>query len=276
MKHLPFTSPGARDRISTAASPMICGLRDEDINLPSARLATADVAIYVSGQRQAKPMPASAYSAAQPSDSSVIPYFDNVYDGWAPNQYGFMFSGGPRVTTCADALCASRVRSADVRRCGSAAFVNRNVPRTLMSIIRSNFLAESSSVGSVAIALALFITMSTPPKCSIAVSTARCTSSSLRTSPPPATPLPPAASTSATAVYTVPGNLGCGSAVLASSTTFAPCLAAPSAIASPMPRLPPETTSVRSVKVDMGLLNARANAVLACYRIGSRILILGK
>jgi hypothetical protein len=47
-------------------------------------------------------------------------------------------------------------------------------------------------------------------------------------------------------------------------------------IASPMPRLPPETTSVRSVKVDMGLLNARANAVLGCYRIGSRILILGK
>jgi hypothetical protein len=37
-------------------------------------------------------------------------------------------------------------------------------------------------------------------------------------------------------LYTVPGNLGCGSAVLASSTTFAPCLAAPSAIASPMPR----------------------------------------
>ena len=34
----------------------------------------------------------------------------------------------------------------------------------------------------------------------------------------------------------VPGNLGCGSAVLASSTTVAPCLAVPSAIASPMPR----------------------------------------
>src|SRR3954466_2219326 len=101
MKHLPFTSPGARDRISTAASPMICGLRDEDINLPSARLATADVAMYVSGQRQENPMPASAYSAGQPTDSSVIPYFDNVYVGCAPSQCGFMFIGGASVTTWA-------------------------------------------------------------------------------------------------------------------------------------------------------------------------------
>src|SRR6478672_6981171 len=190
-------------------------------------------------------MPASEYSAAQPSDSKAIPYFDNVYVGWAPSQWGFMFSGGARVTTWG---------FADLRRCGSAAFVNRNVPRTLMSIIRSNLLADSSSVGSVAMAPALLIAMSIPPKCSIAVSTARCTSSSLRTSPTTATPLPPAASTSATAVCTVPGSLGWGSAVLASSTTLAPCLAAPSAIASPMPRLPPETTSVRSVNVDMGLL----------------------
>ena len=45
MKHLPFTSAGGRDRISTAASPMISGLRAEDINEPSARLATAEVAM---------------------------------------------------------------------------------------------------------------------------------------------------------------------------------------------------------------------------------------
>ncbi len=34
--------------------------------------------MYVWGHRQVKPMPASAYSAAQPSDSSVIPYLDSV------------------------------------------------------------------------------------------------------------------------------------------------------------------------------------------------------
>src|SRR5262249_47601549 len=105
-------------------------------------------------------------------------------------------------------------------------------------------------------------------------------SSSLRTSPTTATPLPPAASTSATAVRTVPGSLGCGSAVLASSTTLAPCLAALSAMASPMPRLPPETTSVRSVNVDMGLLDRRADAIpgmlLGAYQPGIGILILGK
>lgn len=50
----------------------------------------------------------------------------------------------------------------------------------------------------------------------------------------------------ATAVWTVPFNLGWGSAVLARSTTFAPCAAAATAIASPMPRLAPDTTIVRS------------------------------
>src|ERR1700704_2269587 len=107
MKHLPFTSAGGRDRISTAASAMICGLRDRAAILsPPARLVTAAVAMYVSGHRQEKPTPASAYSSAQPSDNSVIPYLDSVYDGWAPSQGGFMFRGGARVTTCADALCA--------------------------------------------------------------------------------------------------------------------------------------------------------------------------
>src|SRR5215203_2168382 len=208
-------------------------------------------------------MPAPAYSSAQPSDSNVIPYFESVYDGCAPSQYGFMFRGGARVTTWA---------FADLRRWGSAAFVSKNVPRTLMSIIRSNFLADSSSVGSVVMALALLITMSTPPKWSTAVPTARCTSSSLRTSPTTATPLPPAASTSATAVWTVPGSFGCGSLVLASSTTLAPCVAAPSAMASPIPRLPPETTSVRSVNVGIGLLGSPPLMVVAFSFYASAII----
>src|SRR3954470_10585763 len=217
---------------------MICGSRERaSIDSKFGEFATAAVAIYVSGHRQANPMPASAYSDAQPSDNRVMPYFDSVYVGCAPSQCALMFIGGAKVTTCA---------SADRRRCGRHALVNRNVPLMLMSIIRSNFLAASCSVGSVAMALALFTQMSTPPKCSTAVSTVRATSSSLRTSPTTATPLPPAASISATAVCTVPGSLGCGSAVLASSTTFAPRRAAASAIASPMPRLAPETTRVRS------------------------------
>src|SRR4030088_872798 len=42
----------------------------------------------------------------------------------------------------------------------------------------------------------------------------------------------------------VPLSFGCGSAVSAASATLAPSRAARSAIASPMPRLPPDTNSV--------------------------------
>jgi len=133
----------------------------------------------------------------------------------------------------------------DMRRCGRHALVSANVPRTLICCIRSNRFIDSASVPSSAIALALFTQMSMPPKCSTAVRAARSTSSSLRTSPTTATALPPAASISATAVCTVPGSFGCGSLVLASSAAFAPSLAAASAMARPIPRLPPDMTIVR-------------------------------
>src|ERR1700682_4395347 len=42
----------------------------------------------------------------------------------------------------------------------------------------------------------------------------------------------------------VPLSFGCGSAVLAAIATLAPSRAARDAIASPMPRLPPDTNSV--------------------------------
>lgn len=115
------------------------------------------------------------------------------------------------------------------------------------SCIRSNFLADSSAVGSTAMALALFTHTSTPPNRCTAASTARRTSSSRRTSPTTASAFPPAASTSAAAVCTVPGRRGCGVSVLASSTTLAPRRAAAIPMARPMPRLPPEITTVRSV-----------------------------
>src|ERR1700736_6560661 len=49
----------------------------------------------------------------------------------------------------------------------------------------------------------------------------------------------------------VPASFGCGSAVLAAIATLAPSLAARSAIARPMPRLPPETNSVLPLSVVM-------------------------
>jgi hypothetical protein len=62
---------------------------------------------------------------------------------------------------------------------------------------------------------------------------------------------PPAASICAAAVWTVPSSLGCGSAVLAISATFAPSRAARTAMARPMPRLAPETNSVLPASVPL-------------------------
>ena len=45
-------------------------------------------------------------------------------------------------------------------------------------------------------------------------------------------------------MWIVPGSLGCGSSVLAAIVTLAPSRAARNAIASPMPRDPPEMKSV--------------------------------
>ena len=55
---------------------------------------------------------------------------------------------------------------------------------------------------------------------------------------------PPTSSISLAAVYTVPGSLGWGSAVLATRAMLAPSAAARLAIARPMPRLAPEMNMV--------------------------------
>ena len=44
----------------------------------------------------------------------------------------------------------------------------------------------------------------------------------------------------------MPGSFGCGSAVFAISATFTPSRAARAAIASPIPRLPPDMNMTRS------------------------------
>src|SRR5262245_5549961 len=68
-----------------------------------------------------------------------------------------------------------------------------------------------------------------------------------------ASALPPAASNSPAAVYTVPSSLGCGSAVLAATTTLAPSRAALSPIALPMPRLAPVMNRVLPLRVAMAV-----------------------
>ena len=61
-----------------------------------------------------------------------------------------------------------------------------------------------------------------PPNFATAASTAAWIWSSDRTSTTQASARPPAFSISSAAEWIVPGSLGCGSAVLAATTTFAP------------------------------------------------------
>ena len=115
-----------------------------------------------------------------------------------------------------------------------------------MSCIRSYRFAASAVEGERSIAEALLTQMSMPPKVSTVCATALLIDSSSRTSPTIASARPPADSISSAAVWIVPGSFGCGSAVFASSATLAPSRAARTAIASPMPRLPPDMIIVRS------------------------------
>src|SRR5580700_8856504 len=120
---------------------------------------------------------------------------------------------------------------------------------------------SSASVPDRLIAEALLTHTSIPPNRSTASATAAATWSSSRMSPTTGSARPPAASICSAAVYTVPSSLGCGSAVLAISATLAPSRAARSAMARPMPRLPPEMNKVLPASViDASLEPVRAVA----------------
>ncbi len=119
-----------------------------------------------------------------------------------------------------------------------------NVPRTLMSCIRSYFFSDNWSEPDRSIALALFTTMSMPPKSALARATASAILASSRTSPTTGSAVPPAARICSAAVKMVPSKRGCGCAVFASKTTLAPSCATRRAMASPTPRLPPEISIV--------------------------------
>src|SRR5690606_34155861 len=132
----------------------------------------------------------------------------------------------------------------DSRSTGIAARDSMNVPRTLTSCMRSYFFASRSVERERSMTLALLMTTSMPPNSPCVLSTASVMSSSLRTSPTIGSAWPPAARIASAAVCTVPSSFGCGLSVFASSTMFAPSAAARSAMARPMPRLPPDIRMV--------------------------------
>src|SRR5512144_3018244 len=112
--------------------------------------------------------------------------------------------------------------------------------------MRSKRFIGVASVGVRLIALALLTRMSIPPKRSTALATAAATAFSSRMSVGTGSASPPWALISSAAEYSVPGSLGLGSVVLATSTMRAPSRAAFSAIASPMPRDAPVMKRVLS------------------------------
>ena len=133
-----------------------------------------------------------------------------------------------------------------------AACEHRKVARAFTPSMRSKRLAGVASVGVRLMALALFTRISSPPNV-FAVSAKACTmAASSRTSSWIGSALPPAASISAATLWIVPASFGCGSAVLAATTTLAPSLAARSAISRPMPRDAPVISSVLALSVFMG------------------------
>ncbi|GMS84125.1 hypothetical protein PENTCL1PPCAC_6300, partial [Pristionchus entomophagus] len=92
---------------------------------------------------------------------------------------------------------------------------------------------------------ALLMRISMPPNLNISNSTQSCTFCSSLTSTTMGSAFPPACSISSAAVYIVPGSFGCGVAVLAAITMFAPSLASLRAIAFPIPLEAPVMRAVR-------------------------------
>src|ERR1700722_9136851 len=124
-------------------------------------------------------------------------------------------------------------------------------------------------------ALALLTRMSMPPNFATAAWTAAWIWSSDLTSTTQARARPPAFSISSATEWIVPGSLGCASAVLAATTTFAPSRAARSPMALPIPRLAPVMKSVLPFSVDMGpalrRLSSRRAAALVKQNVAQRV-----
>lgn len=156
----------------------------------------------------------------------LIPYFAIVYAKCGANHFDYIFNGGERFNICG---------LDDFFKCGIHVLLIRYVPLVLIECIKSYFFISVVSVSVSEIALALFTNISIPPNVSTVFLTASYISFSKRISHYMPNALPPAFSISAQADAIVPGNLGCGSTVLANITTLAPSLAALIPIANPIP-----------------------------------------
>lgn len=169
-----------------------------------------------------------------------------------------MFIGGANVSTCA---------FVDFRRCGQRGLGEQEGAADVDVHHQVEFLAESDSVGSVEMALALLTTMPTPPKCSTAVSMARATSLPCAHRPPRPRPCRRRPRLRPRRCARCRGAWG---GVLRSWPAAPRCPAAGGGKCDRQTdsRLPPDTTSVRSVNdscwLDMALLVERSVRYAPC------------
>src|SRR6476660_9600399 len=113
---------------------MISGLRLRAKSCsPPSIFFTAAVAMRVAGQRLLDATVSFLNSSAHPSAIRLILYLLRVYARWDLNHRISKFSGGERVRMCA---------FVDFFRRGRAYFVTINVPRTLISNIKSKRLGS--------------------------------------------------------------------------------------------------------------------------------------
>ena len=227
--------------MACAASATISGVRLPAMpSAPPTMFCTAAVAINVRGHRQLAAMPASRWDSATPSVSIVIAYLLTVYGAWSRSQRRSMFSGG-------DSVRHVRVRAgAEVGQCGAgqqerAARVDVEhqviaLGRQLADVLQRDrrCVVDDDVDGTEAAHGGLDGAGDRLVVADVAEQRQG---------------WPPAASISSAAVWIVPGRRGSGVSVFAISATFAPSRAARTAIASPIPRLPPDMRMVRPASV---------------------------
>src|SRR3989442_12957579 len=100
MKNLPVHFLLGRVKIACAASATMRGSRERRTDSsPPSRLRTAAVAMVVRGHRELAAMPYSLNSSAKPRVQRLMPYLAIAQARLRPNQAGFRFKGGERVST---------------------------------------------------------------------------------------------------------------------------------------------------------------------------------
>ena len=175
-------------------------------------------------------------SASSARERNPMAIFDAEYATWGLSQVASATGAGATVRMCG---------FGDLARWGAHARETMNAPLRLTRIMTSYRLTSVSATVTGQCVEALLTRTSMPPKRATALAIAFWTCCSSVMSVLIASAAPPAATHAASASWIVPGSAGLLVVVCARMTTFAPRPAQRTAMASPIPRDAPVTTTVR-------------------------------